>query len=215
MKNCPICNTKIEKENQDYCSICAWEFECFFDELSINEKDRYLKRLKISKSIYKKSIDNREIQSLYKKIQELEKNCVENKKNDLKYLLLDENKKSDVNLKILNKSIIYFIWNSVTVLFFILILLAVFTVFMILTFKVGEEQIIGEYSTIIIGFILFIEGIFLLRTVKKDFRKLLIEKKLVKSDEKSPIFYFIGIWIGFLIYIPLEILKYFFRKVRK
>jgi len=210
MQKCPVCENVVKDENQNYCLVCAWEFEYYFDDLSAEEKDRHTKRVEISKFIYKKSIDETEIKSLYKKIQELEKKCAENKKDDSKYLLLDENKKSDVTLKFLNKSMIYFIWNSFTTLFLISILLIAFTAFMVFTFDIGEYN-----NIVIMNLLLVLEGIFFLWVIKRDFKRLLIEKKLVKSDEKSPILYFIGSWIGFLIYIPLEILKYILNKVTK
>jgi len=53
MDNCPICKTKIEKK-KDYCPNCAWEFEYYFDELSIEEKERYKDRFKIWNGIYTK-----------------------------------------------------------------------------------------------------------------------------------------------------------------
>ena len=49
---CPICNSKTKEENQEYCFVCAWEFEYFFDELDSKEKSKYLNRVKIYQSIY-------------------------------------------------------------------------------------------------------------------------------------------------------------------
>ena len=49
MDKCPICKTKID-EKKDYCPTCAWEFEYYFDELSIEERERYKDRFKIWKS---------------------------------------------------------------------------------------------------------------------------------------------------------------------
>ena len=54
MNKCPICKTKVEKENQGYCLNCAWEFEYYFDELSKESKKIYEDRLKIWSDIYNK-----------------------------------------------------------------------------------------------------------------------------------------------------------------
>jgi len=53
---CPICNSETKEENQEYCFVCAWEFEYFFDELDSEEKNKYLNRVKIHQSIYKKKL---------------------------------------------------------------------------------------------------------------------------------------------------------------
>ncbi|SFV51137.1 serine/threonine kinase [hydrothermal vent metagenome] len=56
MDKCPICKTKID-EKKDYCPTCAWEFEYYFDELSIEERERYKDRFKIWNGIYTKLTD--------------------------------------------------------------------------------------------------------------------------------------------------------------
>jgi len=55
MIKCPICVTNAQKYNQEYCFICAWEFEYYIDELSQAEKDKYFKKMEIAKSVYVQS----------------------------------------------------------------------------------------------------------------------------------------------------------------
>ncbi len=57
MIKCPICKTNSEQENQEYCLICGWEFEYFFDELSSEEKERYEKKIAIHQALCDKSIE--------------------------------------------------------------------------------------------------------------------------------------------------------------
>ena len=228
MISCSICKTKAKNKNQDYCLTCAWEFEYYFDELSIEEKNRYSKRAEIFKLIYEKSINSSEMKSLQKKFDkkeesfnelekrylQLEKQIKENSfmQEDIAISLLAENtKKSDIKSRFLNKSIWHFIWNSIVVLFRVSILLAAFTLLMVFTYTVGGKELGSSIANSIVA----IEGFLFLWVVIRELKRLLIKKELVKSDEKSPIFYFIGTWIGFIIYIPLEILKYLFIKVRK
>ena len=52
---CPICVTNAQKDNQEYCFNCAWEFEYYIDELSQDEKSKYFRKMKIAKSVYDKS----------------------------------------------------------------------------------------------------------------------------------------------------------------
>jgi len=229
MMICPVCETIVKKENQDYCLVCAWEFEYYFDELSNSEQSRYEKRLKIYKSIYKKSIDDSKVQNLQKELEEkkINFNKLEKKYSELKKmtiekvnvykeevstpLLLDKKKEFDVKLRFLNKSMMYFIWNSIIILFRISVLLVTFIFLMMFTHYLGVKEV----SSSIINSIVTIEGFLFLWVVVREFKRLLIGKELVQSDEKSPILYFIGSWIGFIIYIPLEILKYLFYKVKK
>ena len=61
MNKCPICETIVSEESQEYCLNCAWEFEYFFDELSLKSKEEYDSRLNIQKKLYseKKSTDDK------------------------------------------------------------------------------------------------------------------------------------------------------------
>ena len=52
---CPVCGTRADEE-YDYCRRCAWEFEYYFDELSVDERERYKYRLNLYTSIYQKSV---------------------------------------------------------------------------------------------------------------------------------------------------------------
>ena len=57
MIKCPICKTDSEQEKQEYCLVCGWEFEYFFDELSSEENERYEKKIAIHQALYDKSIE--------------------------------------------------------------------------------------------------------------------------------------------------------------
>jgi rubrerythrin len=35
MQKCPVCESIVEQESQDYCPNCAWEFKHYF-----NKKDK-------------------------------------------------------------------------------------------------------------------------------------------------------------------------------
>jgi len=72
---CHICETKID-EKYDYCRICAWEIEYYFDKLSEKEKKRYESRLRIWKDKFNhknksKSVNDQEVKVGTKKIRRL------------------------------------------------------------------------------------------------------------------------------------------------
>jgi len=73
MMVCPVCKTKVESENQEYCLNCAWEFEYFFDELSEDEKKKYIHRSELYSSIYHRSNNTEYIKELENQIIELKK----------------------------------------------------------------------------------------------------------------------------------------------
>ena len=228
MNRCPVCQTIKGVDSQDYCLVCAWEFEYFFDELSEEEKKKYNERLQNYKSIYLKSINNEEIKILQKKLQrkevlfnELEKQYNELKNQTKEKISIPQNDAtisllSDEKNKINIKKIRYFIWNTISVLFQILILLFAFIALITFTFIVLKAYVssLGEYESYI-DIIIVSESFLFLWIAIRELKKLLIKKGLVKSNEKSPIFYFIGSWIGFIGYIIMEVLNYLINKVRK
>jgi len=55
MMVCPVCETEVPKESQEYCLSCAWEFEYFFDELEEKQFQKYESKLSLYKKIYQKS----------------------------------------------------------------------------------------------------------------------------------------------------------------
>lgn len=98
MKICPICSSTIEKENQEYCLTCAWEFEYFFDELSEKEKKKYSHRSELYSSIYNSSKETKYIKDLEAKIFELKKQL-----SDFNFSEKEELFISEENISLKNK----------------------------------------------------------------------------------------------------------------
>ena len=76
LMNCPVCKTQTKEVNQEYCTMCAWEFEYFLGELGVLERKKYDARLKICKDVYDKAMvepkvifKEREVKSSDKTIQ--------------------------------------------------------------------------------------------------------------------------------------------------
>ena len=212
MKTCPICIRSIEKENQAYCLNCSWAFEYYFDDLSIEEQDNYIKRLQTFKAIYENSIDNVKSQALEKKLQD--KNVLF-KELEQKYIELKKTTEKNSILMEISLFVKYAIEASLWLLLLGLLvsLLSVFFQKSEIVFDMFNYE--EKVMLVSFGIPVFILGIYIYkRFIKKEQDEL--KKSKLDFNLTSTFFLIILLWIGIVLYSLsiIFLINYFFIACR-